>query len=146
MATTPPAAVRAVTESVPEVGSVGSPPPSLLAPCRRRIQLPLFLASFVIASTDRNELLGEHLIATIYNALVATMAKHPGREHESLFARTLLVITYDEHGGFFDRVRPPAAPQPTKKDVTDGGFRFDILGPRVPALLISPNSSFWRCN
>lgn len=80
----------------------------------------------------------EHLVAGIYNALLDTMAKHPGAEHESLFARTLFLITYDEHGGFYDRATPPAAAQPSPSDETDAGFKFDILGPRVPAILISP--------
>jgi phospholipase C len=46
---------------------------------------------------------------------------------------TLLLITYDEHGGFHDHV---AAPQP----ITPPGEpdRFDNYGPRVPALAISP--------
>lgn len=83
-------------------------------------------------------LAGEYLVARIYNALRATMDKHPGEEHKSLFAKTLFLITYDEHGGFFDREMPPRAPQPTKDDRTDAGFKFDILGPRVPAILISP--------
>jgi phospholipase C len=46
---------------------------------------------------------------------------------------TLLLITYDEHGGFHDHVKPPPpiAP-PGERD------RFDNYGPRVPALAISP--------
>jgi len=43
-----------------------------------------------------------------------------------------IIITYDEHGGFFDHVRPP---QPA-----DAGDRADFFGPgtRVPAILVSP--------
>jgi phospholipase C len=46
---------------------------------------------------------------------------------------TLLLITYDEHGGFHDHVAPPRpiAP-PGERD------RFAKYGPRVPALAISP--------
>lgn len=43
---------------------------------------------------------------------------------------TLLVITYDEHGGFYDHVEPEAA------EDDDPGFRR--YGPRVPALVVSP--------
>jgi phospholipase C len=46
------------------------------------------------------------------------------------WASTLLVITYDEHGGFFDHVVPPAAAD------DDPGFRR--YGPRVPAVVVSP--------
>jgi phospholipase C len=81
---------------------------------------------------------GENLIAGIYNALAKTMKKHPGKEEDSLFARTLFVITYDEHGGFFDRESPPDAVQPMPDEVTEDGFQFDVLGARVPAILISP--------
>lgn len=44
--------------------------------------------------------------------------------------KTLLIITYDEHGGFFDHVPPPAA-----EDDTPALRQF---GPRVPALVVSP--------
>jgi hypothetical protein len=45
---------------------------------------------------------------------------------------TLLVITYDEHGGFFDHVSPPQVPD----DRTPDGF--NQLGFRVPTLLAGP--------
>lgn len=90
------------------------------------------------ASSRLEFLAGEYLIASIYNALVETMRKMPpGQEHESVFAKTVFVVTYDEHGGFYDRVRPPKAVQPTSWDVY-GDFAFDLLGPRVPAIVISP--------
>jgi len=44
--------------------------------------------------------------------------------------KTLLVITYDEHGGFFDHVQPPKA--------ADDRPAMREYGPRVPALVISP--------
>jgi phospholipase C len=44
--------------------------------------------------------------------------------------KTMLVITYDEHGGFYDHVEPEAA------DDDDPGFRR--YGPRVPAIVVSP--------
>jgi len=50
--------------------------------------------------------------------------------------RGALIVTYDEHGGFFDHVRPPHFPdaRSSRVDVDDfgqGGFR-------VPALVVSP--------
>jgi phospholipase C len=71
---------------------------------------------------------GEQLIWDIYNAL---------RANDALWQRSLLVITYDEHGGFYDHVEPPAAVRPD--DRTDAsGFKFDELGLRVPTILLSP--------
>jgi phospholipase C len=63
---------------------------------------------------------GQDLILTIYHALSSAPT----------WARTLLVITYDEHGGFYDHVRPPAA--------VDDDHEFQRLGVRVPALLVAP--------
>lgn len=51
--------------------------------------------------------------------------------------RTLLVVTFDEHGGIFDHVPPPYAERPWPNDVMDG-FRYDLMGPRVPTILASP--------
>ncbi len=58
--------------------------------------------------------------------------------------RTLLVYTYDEHGGYYDHVPPPAAiapdsiPPELKPGDAPGGY--DIYGPRVPAIVASPYS------
>lgn len=71
---------------------------------------------------------GEKLIWDVYNAL---------RANDALWQNSLLVVTYDEHGGFYDHVVPPAAVRPD--DRTDAsGFRFDKLGLRVPTILASP--------
>jgi len=55
------------------------------------------------------------------------------------------VVTYDEHGGFYDHVVPPRCPPQTTDKQTSrldsGGkpqFMFDRLGPRVPTLIVSP--------
>jgi phospholipase C len=75
-------------------------------------------------------LLGEELIRDVYQALAA---------NPETWNSSVLLITYDEHGGFFDREQPPAAvpPHPNAVD-PDDGFRFDLLGPRVPAVVVSP--------
>jgi phospholipase C len=70
---------------------------------------------------------GETLIARVFTAL---------RSNANVWAHTLLIVTYDEHGGFYDRL-PPREVEPTG-DVARNGFRFDLLGPRVPALVVSP--------
>jgi phospholipase C len=69
---------------------------------------------------------GDALIAQVYNPLQANQA---------LFERTLLIVLYDEHGGFFDHVVPPRAVPP---DDHTAEFAFDRLGFRVPAIFVSP--------
>ncbi|MBB2203264.1 alkaline phosphatase family protein [Gluconacetobacter tumulisoli] len=69
---------------------------------------------------------GEALIASVYNALRAGPK----------WKQTLFIITYDEHGGCFDHVVPPAATPPG--GTATGGFRFDYYGVRVPAVIVSP--------
>jgi phospholipase C len=70
---------------------------------------------------------GEKLIHDIYQAL---------RSNDPLWKRTLFVITYDEHGGFYDHVQPPAAVAPDNH--TNPKFDFKKLGVRVPTILVSP--------
>jgi len=56
---------------------------------------------------------------------------------------TLLVVTYDEHGGFYDHMPTPAGAGvvPSPDGIVSAApffFGFDRLGVRVPALLVSP--------
>ena len=72
---------------------------------------------------------GEQLLAEVFQALVA---------NPTLFETTLLVVTYDEHGGVFDHVTPPTwAPSPYPSG-TVNGFDYSSYGVRVPALFINP--------
>src|SRR5205085_9201214 len=48
---------------------------------------------------------------------------------------SLLVVLYDEHGGYYDHVTPPSTIAP---DHHQEEFAFNHLGLRVPALLVSP--------
>lgn len=68
---------------------------------------------------------GDQLIAKVYNTI---------RNNKELWESTLLVITYDEHGGFFDHVSPPATVAPDNNNSKD----FERLGVRVPTILVSP--------
>ena len=49
---------------------------------------------------------------------------------------TLFLITYDEHGGFYDHVAPPSTNVPNPDGLNDNyvNFNFDSLGVRVPLL------------
>jgi phospholipase C len=69
---------------------------------------------------------GELLIAQVYNTL---------RGNETLWQNTLFVVLYDEHGGFYDHVKPEATVAP---DQNTSEFNFQQLGLRVPAILVSP--------
>lgn len=69
---------------------------------------------------------GEELIASVYNAVRGG----PG------WKNTLLVITYDEHGGCYDHVVPPPATPPGGQ--TPDGFDFRFFGVRVPTVIVSP--------
>lgn len=75
---------------------------------------------------------GEQLIHDVYYGLY----------HGKNWSKTLLIVTYDEHGGCYDHVAPPWGSQikPPTSDGQAGEFGFDFrrLGPRVPAVLISP--------
>jgi phospholipase C len=73
-----------------------------------------------------NILAAQELIGRVFNAI---------RENEALWETTLLIVTYDEHGGFYDHVNPPAAIPP---DHHSEEYTFDRLGVRVPAVLVSP--------
>lgn len=74
--------------------------------------------------------LGERYYKDIYEALRASPAWND----------TLYIITYDEHGGFYDHVPPPVN-VPVPDDSTsypDANFKFNRLGVRIPTILISP--------
>jgi phospholipase C len=73
-----------------------------------------------------NIMKAEKLVADVYNAI---------RANQALWETTLLVVVFDEHGGFYDHVTPPAAIPPDDKNAE---YTFDQLGIRVPAILVSP--------
>lgn len=77
---------------------------------------------------------GEALLAKVYNA-VRTATSDTG----SNAWNTLLLMTFDEHGGTYDHVPPPLAPAP-KAPHPPGqmGFGFRRSGVRIPAVAVSP--------
>ena len=72
--------------------------------------------------------LGEQLIHDVYEAVRGG----PG------WPQTLLIVTYDEHGGCYDHVPPPSGAVPPDTTTGEFGFDFTRFGVRVPAVLISP--------
>ncbi len=75
-----------------------------------------------------NVALGEQLIHDVYYSLF----------HGPNWHQTLLIITYDEHGGCYDHVPPPLGAVPPDNSVGEDGFNFTRFGPRVPTVLVSP--------
>ena len=69
---------------------------------------------------------GEALIADVYHCVRTS----------PLWEKCLLLIVYDEHGGFYDHVATPK--DATPPDKYQSQFKFDRYGVRVPAILISP--------
>ncbi|HEY9420402.1 MAG TPA: alkaline phosphatase family protein [Thermoanaerobaculia bacterium] len=70
---------------------------------------------------------GERLLWRVYDILL---------RYPKVFDKTLLIVTYDEHGGLFDHVPPPGAISPFTKPVDN--FDYDRYGVRVPAIFINP--------
>lgn len=74
---------------------------------------------------------GQKLVKEVYEAIRA------GPQ----WNQTLLVITYDEHGGFYDHVKTPFTDVPSPDGNTGPApyfFKFDRLGVRVPTIMVSP--------
>lgn len=61
---------------------------------------------------------------------------HDAIRNSPQWSRSVMVINFDEHGGFFDHVVPPAVHDDTV--VPDSGPNLKNLGFRVPAIVVSP--------
>lgn len=72
--------------------------------------------------------LGEQFLHDVYYAL----------RNGPAWNQTLLIVTYDEHGGCYDHVPPPSGATPPDTTAGEYGFDFKRFGPRVPTVLISP--------
>ena len=75
---------------------------------------------------------GDNLVARVYNAI----------RKSSVWEKSLLIVTYDEHGGFYDSA-VPSSKAPPPNDGTGAannthGFDFGEFGVRVPAVIVSP--------
>jgi phospholipase C len=74
---------------------------------------------------------GEALIQYVYESI----------RNSPLWANSVLIITYDEHGGFYDSVAPGTATAPNDGSDSSNsvnGFTFNQYGVRVPAIIVSP--------
>lgn len=74
---------------------------------------------------------GQRLVKEVYEALRGSPQ----------WNESLLIITYDEHGGFYDHVQTPFKNIPSPDGNTGPApyfFKFDRLGVRVPTIMVSP--------
>lgn len=74
---------------------------------------------------------GEKMVAATYDAIRTS----------PYWATSMLIITYDEHGGYYDHVAPPSATPPDDNPgdkLNTHGFDFKRYGVRVPAVVVSP--------
>ena len=81
-------------------------------------------------------LLGELLVQQVYEAIRTSNTQKPGANNSQ---NTLLIITFDEHGGCYDHVDPPRGitPPDLSKFNKQDNFDFTRLGIRVPMIMVS---------
>jgi phospholipase C len=72
---------------------------------------------------------GQAFVLEVYEAL----------RNSAEWEDTLLVVVYDEHGGFYDHVAPPPLP-------FDDGSGYSTYGVRVPALIVGPRVAQGVCH
>ncbi len=81
---------------------------------------------------------GEAFVKQVYDVLTST------EKAQKAWQKTLLIVTFDEHGGTYDHVPPQWGATPPWGDSPPEGmpleheFEFNRFGVRVPTLLISP--------
>jgi hypothetical protein len=69
---------------------------------------------------------GEKLLQDVYQSL----------QKSQYWEDTALIITYDEHGGFFDHVPTPVTGVPAPDNVPgENGFDYSRLGVRIPTVV-----------
>ena len=113
-------ATATTTDSDPKKGDpLGLPPFSFIEPA-------YFQPGATDAHPPHDIFAADALVGSVYNAI---------RANEKLWSETLLVVAFDEHGGFYDHVTPPRAEAP---DFHQEEYSFDQLGIRVPVILVSP--------
>src|SRR5579875_2601972 len=91
---------------------------------------PSFLQNANDGHPPHNMAAAEQFLFDIWTAVSTSKA----------WPNTLLIVTYDEHGGCYDHVLPPLGATPPDPASNPGheGFRFDRFGVRVPTVLASP--------
>lgn len=76
-----------------------------------------------------NLAVGEKFIYDVYTAL---------RSNQAVWDQSVLIVTYDEHGGNYDHLPPETGATPPDDIIGTSGFDFTRFGVRVPAVIVSP--------
>ncbi len=108
-----------------------------------------FSAKYIFIEPNYGRVYGDYAYGTSQHPLddVAQGEKLIKEVYESIrssphWNESALVVTYDEHGGFYDHVTPPDAVAPgdtvSARSTNESGFDFKRLGVRVPAVVVSP--------
>ena len=86
----------------------------------------------------RNTETDEHPPANVQTGQLATSKLVSALTSSPNWSSSAMFITYDEHGGYYDHVKPPKAAVPDRFAAKEGHYRFDSYGFRVPVVAISP--------
>ncbi|KAJ7559068.1 hypothetical protein O6H91_04G068500 [Diphasiastrum complanatum] len=96
---------------------------------------PIYLNQTILPANDdhpvHNVSEGQKLVKEVYETL----------RQSPQWNEMLLIITYDEHGGFYDHVPTPVKNVPNPDGLNGPApyfFKFDRLGVRVPTIMVSP--------
>jgi phospholipase C len=97
--------------------------------------------SYDVANDYRNGT-SQHPLADVNRGEALIKATYEAIRGSAIWDSSLLIITWDEHGGFYDHTIPgdAVAPGDTSPESShnNSGFTFEKYGPRVAALIISP--------
>lgn len=84
----------------------------------------------------------QHPLADITRGETLIKATYEAIRNSDVWDSSMLIITWDENGGFYDHAAPPAAVAPGDTTLAaknnQSGFTFEQYGPRVPAVIVSP--------
>jgi phospholipase C len=111
------------------------------------INSPDFNASYIFIEPDQSDNgNSQHPIQDIRNGELLIQDIYEKLRKSPLWENSALIILYDEHGGFYDHVQAPIAVYPgddtsnthINNTQNEKNFKYDRLGLRVPAVVISP--------
>jgi phospholipase C len=90
--------------------------------------------------TDYKDSTSQHPLDDVTRGEMLIKATYEAIRNSPRWNNSLLIITWDEHGGFYDHAIPPpaVAPGDTEAAHNQFGFNFELYGPRVPAVIVSP--------
>jgi phospholipase C len=82
----------------------------------------------------------QHPLDDVYGGEMLIKKTYEAIRNSPHWNNCVLIILYDEHGGFYDSIAPGAAPPPNDTALYTGTtkFNFEQFGVRVPAIVVSP--------